>query len=244
MDCKTAQLFLEFARPHANELAGEDAHALEDHLAQCPDCGSLARNERRLDDHLGKTMRAVEVPDQLRAHLLNRLDADRNDWYKRWAGHGLRTAVAAAACLLLMVGGIYGWSQYHYWNRPALDSEVVSDWVRERQQSPPDRAAVEKSFKKMGVVLPDFNYNYLKAYSIADFHGASVPQLVFSIDGDDNAHETAIVYVLSEKQFKLDHLTDADDTSYKVAVQHQPGGPFAYVLVYSGKDCKWLNKSP
>jgi hypothetical protein len=246
MDCKTAQLFLEFARPHANELAAEDVRALDDHLASCPDCGVLARNERRADEHLGRAMRAVEVPDRLREHLLARLEAERGDWYKRWAGHALRAAVAAAACLLLIVGGVYGWSQYRWLNRPVPDigkhqSDIIANLV-----SPPERADVEQKFKKQGfvTVLPDFKYRYLKTYGIAEFQGASVPQLVFSLDGDDSVRENAIVYVLSDKQFKLAEMqrsvSSPSGYPYKVDVLHQPGGSFAYVIEYTGNGYDWL----
>jgi len=238
MDCKTAQLFLEFARPHASELAAEDTHALEDHLAQCPDCGLLARNERRLDDHVGKAMRAVEVPDRLRAHLLNRLDADRNDWYKRWAGHGLRTAVAVAACLLLVAGGIFGWSQYRYWNRPALNGDVVWEHVHDNIVSPPERPEVEKSFKEMGVVtvLPDLNYRYLTAHGIATFEGVHVPQLVFHRDENH-----AVVYVISDRQMKLcDSYQSPGGYQYKVSILRQPGSSYSFVVVHTGETYDWL----
>jgi hypothetical protein len=246
MDCKTAQLFLEFTRPQTKELAAEDVRALDDHLASCPDCGLMALNERRVDDHLGKAMRAVEVPDRLREHLLARLEAERGDWYKRWAGHGVRVAVAAAACVLLIVGGVYGWSEYRWANRPVPNIPDFQHEIMTGLVSPADRAEVEQKFKTQGIVtvLPDFKYRYLKAHGIAEFQGVRVPQLVFSLDGDDSVRENAIVYVLSEKQFKLAEMqTSVSSPSgypYKVDVMHQPGGSFAYVIVYTGNGYDWL----
>jgi hypothetical protein len=246
MDCKTAQLFLEFARPQADELAAEDLRALDDHLASCPDCGAMANNERRIDDHLGRAMRAVEVPDRLREHLLLRLEAERGDWYKRWAGHGLRVAIAAAACLLLVVGGVYGYSQYRYWNRPALDADVIYKNTVQRQQLPLNRAEIEESFKDMGreTVLPDLNYGYLTAHGIALFQGAKVPQLVFNRD-EDGKHDHAIVSVVSDQQFKLKDLAanyqSPGGYKYNVSILHQPGAAFAYVIVYTGDSYDWLN---
>jgi hypothetical protein len=246
MDCKTAQLFLEFTRPHANELAAEDVRALDDHLASCPDCGVMAQNERRVDEHLGKAMRAVEVPDRLREHLLARLEAERGDWYKRWAGHGVRVAVAAAACVLLIVGGVYGWTEYRWANRPVPNMPAFQREIMTGLVSPPDRADVEQTFKKQGIVtvLPDFKYRYLKTYGIAEFQGVMVPQLVFSLDADNNMRENAIVYVLSEKQFKLAEmqtsLSSPSGYPSKVDVLHQPGGSFAYVIVYTGNEYDWL----
>ncbi len=250
MDCKTAQLLLDCARPHCNELDAEDANALEDHFAGCPDCAALARTERHLDEHLGKAMRNVEVPDTLRAHLLNRLDAERNDWYKRWAGHGLRTAVAVAACVLLVVGGVAGYLQYRYANRSAPNLDDLTWEYKQREQSPPERADVEAAFKKQGLVtvLPDFKYDNLRTYGIADFQGVQVPQLVFAVNGDgmNTPRENAIVYVLSSKQFQLKDLTTSTPSpsgyQYSVDVQHQPGGSFAYVVVHTGNNYDWLKK--
>ena len=43
MDCKTARLLLDFARPQAHELVAGRSAALESHLDRCPDCHRLAR---------------------------------------------------------------------------------------------------------------------------------------------------------------------------------------------------------
>jgi hypothetical protein len=251
MDCKTAQILLEFAGPRRDELAAEDAHALEEHLGLCPDCGPMAVAERRVDEHLGKAMRAVDVPDRLRNHLLAKLDAERADWYRQRIFRYLKPVAAAAACALLFVGAWAGWSLYRYYERPTPDIATFERQVLQDSVSPPERPALEKEFKGKGyvTVLPDFNYRYLKSRSIGEFQGVNVPQLVFHLDGDDTTRgEIAIVSVLSEKQFKLADVPSSDAASsgypYKVAVQHQPGGSFAYVIVYTGKDYEWLKNKP
>src|SRR5262249_14246403 len=94
MDCKTARLLLDFARPQARELEPDEAGALETHLDRCADCHDLARGERRLDEHLGKVMRQVEVPAGLRDQLLVRLESNRGDWYRRRFAHTMRLAAA------------------------------------------------------------------------------------------------------------------------------------------------------
>src|SRR6185437_4010371 len=83
MDCKTARLLLDFVRPQAPELPAEEDGVLQNHLDHCPDCHSLARGERQLDERLGKAMLQVEVPAGLREHLLARLEVERGDWYRR-----------------------------------------------------------------------------------------------------------------------------------------------------------------
>ena len=250
MDCRTAQLLIDFARPQARELPDEDLRAFEDHVAGCPDCSTMAANERRIDEHLGKAMRAVEVPDTLRSHLLNRLDAERNDWYKHWAGHGMRIAVAAAACLLLVVGGAWGYSQYRYANRPEPNLELVKTEIFEFAVSPPDRVKVEKWFKEewgIATVLPDLKYKYLTTKGEGVFQGQKVPQMVFNLNDETKTpaiHENAVVYVLSDRHFKLSELATGEPSisgyAYNVSVLHQPGGSYAYIIVHTGNTLDWL----
>jgi hypothetical protein len=250
MDCRTAQLLMDFVRPQAHELADEDVRAFEDHVTACPDCGSMAASERRIDEHLGKAMRAVEVPDTLRNHLLNRLDAERNDWYKRWAGHGMRVAVAAAACLFLVIGGVYGYSQYRYLNRPEPKLDLVKTEIFEITVSPPDRSKVEKWFKEelgIATVLPDLKYRYLTTKGEGVFQGQKVPQLIFNLDDETitpAVHQNAVIYVLSEKHFNLSELATGEPSitgyPYNVSVLHQPGGSYAYIIVHTGNSRDWL----
>src|SRR5579864_8425046 len=90
MDCKTARLLLDFARPQAVELETRDADELASHLDQCPDCGPAAHAERRLDECLGRSMRQIEVPANLRPNVLTRLHAERADWYRHRLGNVVR----------------------------------------------------------------------------------------------------------------------------------------------------------
>jgi len=215
MDCRTAQQLLEYARPHAVDLAAEDVRALEDHLTQCPDCNAQAKDERRIDEHLSRAMKAVEVPDRLRNHLLVKLKAERGDVYRRRISRGLRYVAAVAACFLFAALGLFGWAQYRFANRPEPDTDLFVAQVIDNQRQHPDRAEVEKEFLQqhgVATVLPAFEYRYLTAYGMAKFQGTLVPQLVFNCDNnEENGH--AYVYVLSEKQFKLNKLTTASQVS-------------------------------
>src|SRR5262249_43950502 len=111
MDCKNARLLLEFARPQCAELEATDAEALERHLADCPDCATLAQYERRLDERLGQAMRAVPVPQDLRKRLLNRLAVERDAWYRRWLVRAAGLVGAAAAIGLVVWAGI-NWGKH------------------------------------------------------------------------------------------------------------------------------------
>src|SRR5207244_1179937 len=104
MDCNTARLLLAFSRPKASELETCAAEALNDHLADCAECGSLARGEHQHERLVGLAMRQVSIPTDLRQRLLTRLRTERRTWYKRLPQRHPRVAAGVAAILLLAVG--------------------------------------------------------------------------------------------------------------------------------------------
>src|SRR5262245_43464518 len=105
MDCRTARMLMSFARPCVSREESADVGDLETHLADCPECGGAARNEARLDDHIGQALRDVPVPDGLHSRLLAALEPAVLAWYRRrpmkWAG-GL--GLAAAIALVVWLG--------------------------------------------------------------------------------------------------------------------------------------------
>src|SRR5215211_1502430 len=119
MDCKTARLLLAFARPCATELDAAGVQALEAHLADCHECGPLARLENRLDEHLGQAVRDVPLPPGLRTRLLAGLRPD--PWHqRRW----VRAAAGLAAAAALVLSVTLGWITH---TKPVvLDLEQVS----------------------------------------------------------------------------------------------------------------------
>jgi hypothetical protein len=233
MDCKTARLFLDFARPGAAELPAAEADALEVHLAGCPDCEALARAERQADDHLGQAMRTVPVPEGLRDRVLARLQAERGDRNRRVLAWGTRAAAVAALIFL----GI--WAGLHWWG---VGEPRVPDLVAQRdalfeKYTSPDQEKVQAWFQVhygLNVSAPaDFNYDFLEDYDLADFQGQRVPMLFF-INGQTKAH----VYLLTADQFDLRGLVQADGLDsggYRVAVENdaqQPGR--TTVIIYRG----------
>src|SRR5262245_48185880 len=101
MDCNTARLLLAFSRSELDDSAGE---GLNNHLADCTECGALAREEHQADRLLGAAMRQVRVPADLRQRLVERLQTERKVWYKRLPQRHPRVAAGVAAVLLLTVG--------------------------------------------------------------------------------------------------------------------------------------------
>jgi hypothetical protein len=245
MDCNTARLLLDFDRPRAPELDAAESAALEDHLLRCRSCAALAGAERRADEALGRAMRAVEVPPGLKKMILDRAAAAREDAERRQFKRRLR-ALAAAAAVLLCVGGIWYWI-----NLPRdFDLPSVRETVHQQEISPRDRDALVAEFKSqfgIDTVLPDdLNYALLTCTALGKVQGQTVPLLVFNRNENDKANAHALVYVLSDRQFNLKGLaaTDPDPQGYrhKVDVVVHPSGRYAYLIVYTGNDLRWLRK--
>jgi hypothetical protein len=243
MDCKAARLLLDFTRP--GELDPAEAGDLERHLADCPDCGPLARAERGLDRHLGRAVRRVEVPEGLRGRLLARLEADRGDLHRRWAGHALRAAAAVAAVLLIGLG-VREWA---WARRPVPDAVAAWEEVKQRHIAPPGRDAVGQSFESLGVrtELPrGLNYALLAYHGVTEFQGERVPQLIFIRDEPPCRAE---VRILSDRQFNLADLPPTarqSEEGYpeKVELEVRPGRRFADLFIYTGEDLGWLRQRP
>ena len=238
MDCKTARLLLDYARPAPAELPGGDAAALEGHLTACPECEALARAERQLDDHLGRAVRDVPVPDGLRDRLLARLRAERRRWYRRWALRGAGAA-AAAASLVLAIGL---WAHWRASRLPAPDVETIAYDVSVQNAQRASADGVETWFGqkcpgRLAGTPREFdgqplNYNALAYYDLGYCQGERVPMLLF-VHGADQAR----VYILSGEQFNLAGLTDdsSDSGGYKTAVRSSPADArIKYLFIYTG----------
>jgi hypothetical protein len=239
MDCKTARLLLDFARPQARELVPEEAGALESHLDRCPDCHGLAHDERQLDERLGKAMRQIEVPAGLRHQLLARLEADRGDWHRRRFARTMRAVAAAAAVLLL------GWGAWHWVGErlsPPIDPEKVAVSANHMAAVDP-RTQVEESLKAMGFetpLSPYLNYNLLvwppALAELPGYPGQKVPILVFERGG-----RRARVYLVATKQLRADGPPAVGGATYKLEIlPAEEGEPYTFLVVHDGDNLDWL----
>jgi hypothetical protein len=241
MDCKTARLLLDFARPQASELAPEEAGALEGHLDRCPDCHGLARGERQLDEQLGRAMRQVEVPAGLREHLLARLESERGDWHRRRFAHHARLAVAAAAVVLL------SWAAWHWLIHraaPPVDPEQVAVAANNEIGEDP-RAALEAALKRMGVdtaLSPHLNYHLLiSPPSLAPLPGypdRNAPMLVFLQNRPPHRHAT--VYLIAAEQIPDTAPPIVGSATYKVEILPSAGERYTFLVVHDGDNLDWL----
>ncbi len=245
MDCNSARLFLNFYRPPAGDLSGPEAEELEQHLAVCSECNALASAEHRLDQHLGRAMRAVEVPPALRRNIMNALATQRSAWNRRWVRHASRVAVAAVLLLAVSLGG-YFWSAYRTRD---IDLQDVRNALC---VTPPDRDSVNAALKRLGesAVAPSFvNYNYLTASpSLAElpgYKGDKVPQLVFTQKdpAERDFGAVAVVFVLDKRRFHIDD-EEISSNGYKFLIDVQPGehDRVNYVILYTGKSWDWLRQ--
>jgi hypothetical protein len=242
MDCKTARLLLDFARPNSHELDETETRALEEHLTGCTDCDQLAGAERRADEAIGRAMRAVEVPDQLRARILARLLEERGQRHRRWPAYSLRGALAAAALLLLAVA-LWRWSMV----RPPFPAERIVTQANDRVIAPLDQKQVQEAFKGQGVEMTapaDLNYSYLRFLSLTIIESRPTPTLLFN---NKELSQHALVYIVSDAQFDTDALPVYSQANngyeYKCLVRRPGSDHFGYVAYYTGDDLNWL-RSP
>jgi hypothetical protein len=247
MDCQTARRLVDFARPKHVELEPDDLRAFEGHIAACPECALNLKQERAFDEQLSQAMCRVDVPDQLRARLLRRLAEERGaarKWYRRTL---LVSTLAAAALVLLAVGG---WVIYVRATLPALNADRILTNFIKREQSPPTAADLEAEFRERGVEMKaptTLNYNFLAFHGLGELEKRQVPCLVFiRQDKEADIYAHALVYVVSDREFNLNNLplNSPPESGYKYQVEFERSADpqFAYVIVHTGDNLNWLRR--
>lgn len=244
MDCKAARFLLSFPATGPDALAGPEAAELRDHLDVCGECDALARNEARLDQHLGKAMRDVPVPSGLKQQVLARLDADRAETLRTRLLTYARPVAAAAAVLLLVCGTYWLWD---FSTKPHIDA---SDVAVAYNVSPPNNAdTVNQTFAALGFrdCEPDFvNYAFLAsatAEQLPNYPRRKVPCLVFA-----RHNQRVIIYVLPRREVYPEPQPLEAGYRYKVELV-RPERPdddrpdksrWAYIVLYTGENWNWL----
>jgi hypothetical protein len=237
MHCDDIRRLLPFARPGPGELDGADRAALDAHLADCPDCGPLARAEANADAAIGLAVRDVPVPAAFRGRLDRALDAARYAWWR------LRLLGAGAACVaaLLAAGAAYRltrptldayavaqatYEQMGHWRTAEDARQTADDWLRGQ-----DRRLAAPA---------DFDYRNLAFVGRADFGGLTgVPTLTL-VRGD----ATARVHFVRAAAFR--GLGGADEQPVEsgnctVAVRRYEELPgWLVIVVTGGKSVDWF----
>jgi hypothetical protein len=225
MDCKTARLLLDFARPLSPELEESEGEALAGHLADCPTCGALHREERRIDERLGSAMRAVPVPDGLRDRIVGKLAKQRDRRYVRRLVWGAAAAVAAS---LLLVAGIT-----YFGRKPDVNLLPIYEQANNLPERSPEKVAAW--FNRPGLLVPtQLDYQGLVRCSWADFQGRKVPMLELR-----QGAQQAWIYILNDRQFDLKGLAGQGPLTggYSIEVLWPAGGEqhTAFVVIFTGE---------
>lgn len=238
MDCDYARQFLPYLRAGAKDLDGDEADSLRAHLERCAACNALSMNAARLDAHLGRAMRAVEVPVGMKARLLERLAEQRGAARRRW----LRRAAAVTAVAASLLLAVLGWM-----------------WVADQKPIDPNRVAVAASMHtppseddpatSQGGLPPfvDPAHAFLVGQpTLAELPGHSgkkVPQYVFvrspAQKTANDEPQVAIVYSVPKRRYKVGDLAPSDP-SYRYQAGVRRGTEADYVILYNGRDYDWL----
>jgi hypothetical protein len=240
MNCRTARLLLDFGRPLAMELEEDDAEALQEHLVECPECGTAAQIERSADHAIGQAMRAVAVPAGLQNRLRASVDVRlRSQYRRRWRRIGF--AAAAAACLAFVIGFILWW--------PARPIQIQLDDVAQQMPLPGIRAftpsQAQETLHSYGFDVPvpmEFNYQTLQCCDRRPLKGRDVPVLIFT----KNGHQ-ACVYILKASEWDLGQVQAGSGiaSGVKVVVHPQPGdSEFVYLISYNSESLQLFLSHP
>lgn len=231
MDCKTAHLLLDFARPTPTELEASEAEALENHLLDCAACARLARDERRLDEHFGQAIRGVPIPTGLRERLLNGLKPEPAPLPRRRFARAAWSLAAAAALLLAVWGGSY-LSRPRTLDVTQLQKNSYGQFMN-RSRSQVDEWLEAGKFRTPSP--DDFDYSRLTQYEVVQLQSKSVPMLLFTFPQQGEMKQ-ARVYLLDGRQFNLNALKDASayDSSCSVEfVAHPSDARYGYLVVHN-----------
>ena len=225
MDCNHARFLLNFVRPGRADLDAADHAALQAHLQNCSECGSLAQSEYEADHAVARAIAAVDVPAGLRDRLMQSLA--RNDpgrIRRRWL-----TGLATAAALLIAC--TVAWFT---WLRPLprLDFQGYDPVV---VVGPTD---VEAWFADKGVTMAaprQLNYDWLSSFDTVLLQGQRVPRLLFARGGRGGRADIAEVYVLSDEQFDFNHLPESAPSGRSMRIEHSDKPGFAFLIVYNSE---------
>jgi hypothetical protein len=229
MDCRTARQLLEFARPIRPELEGEELEELQLHLAECPECGPLARAERQADEHLGRAMLDVPVPKGLHDRLCAQL---RREWWG-WNRKGMAVALGVAAAILVVIGVSLLWLWSSKPIHLLIEAKGDEIWMMTTNPRP---ESIEAAFQSKGlktVAPPDANYDLLHYYGMVNLQGKDVPFLFFT-DGKNDAH----LFILPVKVFDVEEAyanQQGMGSGWKAEIRYDPSRQYGYLIIYTGE---------
>lgn len=205
MDCDTARDLLAFRRPGGPaELAPTDAAALDQHLADCPACAETAARRTAFDAAVAAAMKAVPVPADLRAAVIERTTAAHARQFRR------KVATWAAAVAAVVVAGVLAYGVRRA-TQPVFDAEGFA-WQQDQAADAPDRAVAEW-LRQQGLPpeLPlPFDFRHYAFHGTQPVNGKNVPVVVFQTSRPNHFRpDTLRVFLIRDGDFRFDGLRDA-----------------------------------
>lgn len=245
MNCDTARVLLQFARPPDLDSAERDE--LARHLDRCAECRRRADQEKRIDSWLGPAMGAVAIPIGLRERILGRLANERNAYYRGWLFRG---AVAAAVVALAVTGFFWIWGERK--GSDQLDPVALAmPFTNDLPSSPAETA---RWIHGKGIAFefpPEFALNWrfgaldLVHADVSVRNEVAIPTLVYKTkDGDSRA----TVLFLPRGKYQIDRLPGQTATGGVYGQVRVVGDPardayVALVVVGKGNLAHFLNGS-
>ncbi|HVZ40428.1 MAG TPA: zf-HC2 domain-containing protein [Candidatus Kapabacteria bacterium] len=129
--CTTTQELID--RYLSRELPGDMAHAIEEHAAECPDCGRILDERRRLTAGVKHAVNAEAPPFELEGRIRESLRSRRGGASIFTLEPRFRFGYAAAAILLIAIAA---WGTIRYLNGERPDRIVTYNPQPERRNIP------------------------------------------------------------------------------------------------------------
>lgn len=224
MDCRTAQLLASLTGPGKSELDADQMAALEGHMRLCELCGKVYHREKAFDREVGKAMKAVPVPTDLKDRILQKVRPRLQPWYRR---RNVVASFATAAAVLIGLWFVVG---------PAGRSRLDIQRVVERQIQPSQKELAVRWLDSQKIAFhPEFAFNLdlVAFYGNRDFMGRDTPSLLLF---HPEKQVSAQIFILKSGQFDWDDIPE-DFSAYglqikKIADRERPT-KIAYLVFFA-----------
>ncbi|MCZ2341512.1 MAG: zf-HC2 domain-containing protein [Bacteroidales bacterium] len=231
MNCDVAHILMLCRRPSGpGDLTPEDAHLLDQHLAECPECSRILESTLAFDRSAAQVMRNVPVPTAGKQQLLTQITtrqarAFRRTWYFR------ATMTVLAGVTVLMGYGVIRAA------RPQFEPDSLA-WQKDQERQDPAWAVREWLTQEgFSPDLPaDFNLQLCTAFGRFPVQGRSVPGLEFRyLDPQTGREEIAWLYLLADARFQFPNLDPARSSYFTSQILHddRKQSGIVYVVLYT-----------
>jgi hypothetical protein len=240
MDPNLARMLIHFDRPGGpNELTPADRAALEETLRAHPELASLTNRQGAEDRAMTSALRSVPVPPSARANTLEKLLARRSAlvWRQRILGGAL------AATIVCGVGLSLGLTHRF---RPSLDAYELAIHNERFIEAPQENVRLWLEHNRLPTMMPvDMDFTHYLEHGTQNIRGVDVPVVTFVAKNANARLDFAKVYLVSNSQFQLQDLTDAQSSLTMATVHRDPRHPgYAWVIIHTTPTLEPFLKAP